>query len=178
MAGPASTEPLDRNVAILFGDGAGACLVSDSAGTLQIVDAVLYSDGTYADDLCLPLTGPVRMDGRTVILQASRRIPAAISELLDRHSMDAASVHTFLLHQANSNLTARVAKTLGVPPERFFSNIRRCGNTSSASLLIAASEWAEQAVPGTGDNVCFAAFGAGFHWGALLSKKVLTPDPA
>jgi 3-oxoacyl-[acyl-carrier-protein] synthase-3 len=172
MSGPASSQPQDRNIAILFGDGAGACLVTQSTGALEIIDAVLHSDGTYADDLCLPLVGPVHMDGRTVILQASRRIPAAIGDVLLRHGVDAASVHTFLLHQANSNLTARVAKALGVPADRFFSNIRHCGNTSSASMLIAASEWAEKAVPEAGDYICFAAFGAGFHWGALLARSL------
>lgn len=171
MSGPASSEPLDRNVAILFGDGAGACLVTHSPGELEIIDSVLHSDGTYADDLRLPLAGPVQMDGRTVILQAARRIPAAIREVLDRHKVDAESVHSFLLHQANNNLTARVAKTLGVPSDRFFSNIRKYGNTSSASMLIAASEWSEKAVIEGGEYVCFGAFGAGFHWGALLGRK-------
>ena len=171
MSGPASAEPLDRNVAILFGDGAGACLVTHSPSQLEIVDSVLHSDGAYADDLRLPLSGPVHMDGRTVILQAARRMPGAISEILARHGVDAASVHSFLLHQANNNLTARVAKVLGAPSDRFFSNIRYRGNTSSASLLIAASEWQEKEVIEAGDYVCFAAFGAGFHWGALLARK-------
>jgi 3-oxoacyl-[acyl-carrier-protein] synthase-3 len=176
MSGPASAEPLDRNVAILFGDGAGACLVScelitRERGALEIVDSVLHSDGTYADDLLLPLSGAVRMDGRTVILQAARRIPGAIAEVLLRNNVDAASVHSFLLHQANNNLTTRVAKVLAVPADRFFSNIRNYGNTSSASLLIAASEWHEKAALNAGDYVCFAAFGAGFHWGALLARK-------
>jgi 3-oxoacyl-[acyl-carrier-protein] synthase-3 len=75
------------------------------------------------------------------------------------------------MHQANRNLTDRVAKALGVAPERFYSNIQRYGNTSSASLLIAASEWEEVAALRTGDQVCFAAFGAGFHWGALAARK-------
>ena len=171
MSGPASTEPLDRNVAILFGDGAGACLIGNLPGGLEIIDSALHSDGAYADNLRLEHSGPVQMDGRTVILQAARRIPAAIREVLDRQGVEAASVHTFLLHQANRNLTERVAKTLGVPASRFFSNIHRYGNTSSASLLIAASEWREQATLGSGDSVCFAAFGAGFHWGALLARK-------
>jgi 3-oxoacyl-[acyl-carrier-protein] synthase III len=171
MSGSASSGPLDRNVAILFGDGAGASLVSRAPGAFDIVDAVLHSDGIYADDLCLPLSGPLHMDGRTVILQASRRIPAAVRELLERNGADPAAIHTFLLHQANSNLTARVAKTLGISVGRFFSNIRYCGNTSSASLLIAASQWAENAVPEPGNDICFAAFGAGFHWGALLARK-------
>jgi 3-oxoacyl-[acyl-carrier-protein] synthase-3 len=58
-----------------------------------------------------------------------------------------------------------------VPSSRFFTNIHRYGNTSSASMLIAASEWHEQHPPGIGDAVCFTAFGAGFHWGALLASQ-------
>lgn len=171
MSGPALSEPLDRNVAILFGDGAGACLVGSANDGLVIADAVLHSDGAYAESLRLEHSGPVQMDGRTVILQAARRIPAAIREVLDRQSVDAAAVRSFIMHQANRNLTDRVAKNLGVPTTRFFSNIHRYGNTSSASLLIAASEWSEQIVLESRDSVCFAAFGAGFHWGALLAQK-------
>ena len=84
MSGPALAEPLDRNVGILFGDGAGACLVTNNPGGLEVVDSVLHSDGSYAEDLRLEQSGQVRMHGRSVILQASRRIPAAISELLNR----------------------------------------------------------------------------------------------
>jgi 3-oxoacyl-[acyl-carrier-protein] synthase-3 len=171
MSGAALSEPLDRNVAILFGDGAGACLVRGSGG-LEIVDSVLHSDGAYAGNLRLELTGPVQMDGRTVILQAARRIPGVIGEVLSRQGVGAGDVRAFLMHQANRNLTNRVARALGVPAARFFSNIERYGNTSSASLLIAASEWWDSAALETGDWVCFAAFGAGFHWGALLARKV------
>jgi 3-oxoacyl-[acyl-carrier-protein] synthase-3 len=85
--------------------------------------------------------------------------------------VEAASVRLFLLHQANRNLTDRVARTLGVPATRFFSNIHRYGNTSSASMLIAASEWRERDTPVPGDWICFSTFGAGFHWGSLLARK-------
>ena len=74
---------------------------------------------------------------------------------------------TFLVHQANQNLLVRVAKALDVPAERVFSNIARYGNTSSASLLIAAAEWAS--LPSSPVPSVFAAFGAGFHWGALVA---------
>jgi 3-oxoacyl-[acyl-carrier-protein] synthase-3 len=109
------------------------------------------------------------MDGRTIILQAARKIPRAISELLERNRIPAAAVEAFLMHQANLNLIARVAQALAVPEDRFFRNIQRYGNTSSASLLIAAAEWRQQhSSPPTGPLV-FAAFGAGLHWGALLA---------
>jgi len=171
MSGAGLAEPLDRNVAILFGDGAGACVVSSAHGGLEIIDSVLHSDGTYTRDLRLEFTGPVQMSGRSVILQASRRIPAAISEVLGRNGLNQSNVRVFLLHQANSNLTERIAKAMTVPSDRFFSNIRRYGNTSSASLLIAASEWLEQKPPEKGDWACLAAFGAGFHWGAVLVRR-------
>jgi 3-oxoacyl-[acyl-carrier-protein] synthase-3 len=64
----------------------------------------------------------------------------------------------------------RVAQAVGVPPERFYSNIAKYGNTSSASMLIAASEWFESNTPPPNAPLVFAAFGAGFHWGALLAR--------
>jgi 3-oxoacyl-[acyl-carrier-protein] synthase-3 len=63
-----------------------------------------------------------------------------------------------------------VARALDVDQPRFYTNIRRYGNTSSASMLIAASEWWQNPGPRPGDLICFAAFGAGFHWGALLAQ--------
>jgi 3-oxoacyl-[acyl-carrier-protein] synthase-3 len=103
-----------------------------------------------------------------VILQASRKLPSAIGELLDKNGRTAESVKVFLMHQANQNLMDRVARALNVEAARFYSNIRRYGNTSSASMLIAAAEWWRDPGPAPGELICFAAFGAGFHWGALL----------
>ncbi len=171
MSGPALAEPLNSDVAMLFGDGAGACLVGEQGGALDIVDSALHSDGTWAKDLRLEFTGAVQMNGRAVIMQASRKVPGVIGEVLARNEITAQDVRYFLLHQANQNLIDRVARVLGVGSERFPSNIRRYGNTSSASLLIAASEWIETADLKPGDPVCFAVFGAGFHWGALLVRK-------
>ena len=111
------------------------------------------------------------MDGRSVILHASRRIPAVIAEILARHDLAAPDVRAFVMHQANRNLTQRVAKVLAVPEGRFFSNIGQYGNTSSASLFLAASEWFPNSNLAEGDFACFVAFGAGFHWGAILLQK-------
>src|SRR5262249_50887527 len=158
----------ERGTAILFGDGAGACVVSRQPGPAKILDSILQSDGAYADDLRLEFDGPLLMNGRSVILQASRKLPRAVSDLLDRNGRDPSSVDAFLMHQANQNLITKVAQALGVAPDRFFSNIHRYGNTSSASMLIAAAEWSRARGFRPGVPVCFAAFGAGFHWGALL----------
>jgi 3-oxoacyl-[acyl-carrier-protein] synthase-3 len=163
-------QPMERGVAILFGDGAGACLVDPSRGFARILDCGLYSDGAYAEDLKLPFTSPLEMNGRSVILQASRKIPRAIATLLEQHRRRAADVAVFLMHQANQNLIARVAQALEVAEDKFYSNIKNFGNTSSASMLIAAAEWSKSHKLAPGETLCFAAFGAGFHWGALLAE--------
>lgn len=164
------SRPLNPNTAILFGDGAGACLVTGQDVGLRIADSALHSDGAYAGDLRLGLDGPIHMNGGVVIMQASRKIPAAIREVLQRNGVAAADVRVFLAHQANQNLLDRVARSLGVPEDRFFSNIAQRGNTSSASMLIAAAEYFDANRVPAGARVCFAAFGAGFHWGALLAE--------
>ena len=162
-------DPMERGVAILFGDGAGACLIAPDSGRALIVDSALYTDGAYAEDLKLEFGGPLEMNGRSVILQASRKIPRAISDLLEKHGRCAKDVGIFLMHQANQNLIVRIAQALGVAEDKFYSNIRRYGNTSSASMLIAAAEWVTAHGFEPGVPVCFAAFGAGFNWGSLLA---------
>ncbi|MEQ1885698.1 MAG: beta-ketoacyl-ACP synthase 3 [Bryobacteraceae bacterium] len=161
---------LDPSTAILFGDGAGAALVSRTPGPWEILDSVLHSDGQFREDLAFDGKSPLRMNGLSVILQASRKMPSAIQEVLAKQNLVASAVSSLLLHQANQNLLVRVGKALGVAPERVYSNVSRYGNTSSASMLIAASEWAaEKALPGP---IVFSAFGAGFHWGALVARSI------
>lgn len=163
-------EPRERGVAVLFGDGAGACLVDPEQGQAAVVDSLLGSDGSFAEDLKIDPEKPLSMNGRTVILQASRKIPNAIKAICARHGVDPTQVAAFLMHQANQNLIVRVAEAVGVAAERFYSNIHKYGNTSSASMLIAASEWVAEHGFTRNEPVVFAAFGAGFHWGALLAR--------
>ena len=170
MSAVIESGPMDANTAMLFGDGAGAALVSARSGRWEVLDAVLHSDGQYHDSLAFDWSGPLRMNGLTVILQAARKLPSSIEEVLGRQNVSAADVAIFLLHQANQNLLLRVAKSLGVPAERVYSNVARYGNTSSASMLIAAAEWSlENRAPGP---LVFSAFGAGFHWGAILANPI------
>jgi 3-oxoacyl-[acyl-carrier-protein] synthase-3 len=161
----------DPDTAILFGDGAGACIVSNepTPSALRIADFILATDGNYADALQLQHGGAIQMKGLDVIIQASRKIPRSIEDLLTRNQLKPSDVSLFLMHQANVNLIRKVATALSVPEDRFFRNIQRYGNTSSASLLIAASEWraANPAPPTT--PIVFAVFGAGFNWGAILA---------
>jgi 3-oxoacyl-[acyl-carrier-protein] synthase III len=148
-------------------------LVTPDSGSLELLDVELGTDGTYAGDLYLDPNKPLSMNGRSVIMQASRKIPAAIRAVLHRHDILPMDVASFLLHQANQNLIVRIAAALKIPVERFYSNIARYGNTSSASMLIAAAEWSRETPQlKKGTPVVFAAFGAGFHWGAVLARAV------
>jgi 3-oxoacyl-[acyl-carrier-protein] synthase III len=170
-----SLTPENKSTAILFGDGAGACLVDPATGFARIADSCLYTDGTVSEILTIE-NDRFQMDGQAVILQAARKMPRAIGDLLRRNGIAAADVEVFLLHQANLNLITRVAAALKAPRERFFTNIARYGNTSSASLLIAAHEWhREQPQPLRGPLV-LSAFGAGLNWGAILAAPA-KPDP-
>lgn len=164
------TEPIESGVAMLFGDGAGACLIHPERGAARICHTQLACDGSFSEDLRLEFNSPIQMNGRSVILQASRKIPRAIQQVLQRQGVEASQVDRFVMHQANQNLIDRIADAIGVERSRFFSNIARYGNTSSASMLIAASEWLSENTFPAGGFVCFAAFGAGYHWGAILTQ--------
>ncbi len=168
MSAVINAHPLDPNTAMLFGDGAGATLVSSRLGPREILSSVIHTDGQFREDLSFNWASPLKMNGLSVILQASRKLPTVIREALDQVEIPPTEVAAFLVHQANQNLLVRVARALGVPAERVYSNIARYGNTSSAAVLIAPSEWDRQNPPA--GPVVFAAFGAGLHWGALVAK--------
>ena len=170
MSDVVMTQPMEAGTAMLFGDGAGACVVDSKAGRARIVDFELGTDGSNAGELKLEFGAAMHMNGRMVIMNAVRKVPAGIRTVLARAGLEPAEVRVFLMHQANANLLAKIAQTLGVAVDKFYSNIARYGNTSSASMLIAAREWDEGFA--SGDKVVFAAFGAGFQWGAMLVEGV------
>ena len=172
MSSIAMSEPVQRSVSILFGDGAGACLISPKDGEARIDGSEICSDGAHADDLALPFAGALEMNGRSVIMHVTRKLPRVLRDVVERHGHKPSEVNAFLLHQANSNITTRVADALDVPVDRFYSNIARYGNTSSASMLIAAAEWIHEHGFHRDVPVAFGGFGAGFNWGALLAIGV------
>ena len=173
MSRRVTLSPENKNTAILFGDGAGAALVDAETGFARIADSCLYTDGNAAEILTVQ-DGAFFMDGQAVIMHASRKMPRAIQELLTRNQIDASQVEAFLLHQANLNLILRVANALKAPKERFVANIARYGNTSSASLLIAADEWHRTQPSPLAGPLIFSAFGAGLNWGALLALPAMS----
>lgn len=183
-------SPAAANISMLFGDGAAAFIVGDEPreSSLEIVDVVLATNGTYADDLGIRSPGTEfgpgimrdptseqcrpHMKGQSVILQASRRIAAACQELLSRNHQRIEDVRWIVPHQANANLLAQVARALHFPVETggLVSVLEDFGNTSSASMGLALDSLRQSGRIQPGEYLLLPAFGAGFTWGAGLCR--------
>ena len=171
---------------MLFGDGAAALLVSSEPcpNSLEVIDVLLATDGSYVDDLGIRCPGSEfgpgaeasidrlpRMVGQSVILQASRRMVAASRDLLGRNGLTVEDVGWVVPHQANANLLAQVARALGIQDQsKVVSIIEHTGNTSSASMGIALDQLREAHLIREGDLILMPAFAAGFTWGAALCR--------
>ncbi len=185
----------DRGTAVLFGDGAGAVIITGakapapqappSLPSADLVDAIVGSDGSKGDMLLISggfsaapyklgdVVGPeyfIRMQGGLVFKQAVRRMGAACQELLDRNGLAAGDVDVFVPHQANLRIIEAVGGRLGIPLERVFLNVQRYGNTSAASIPIALGEAMEEGFIKPGMNVLITTFGGGLTWGAGLLR--------
>ncbi len=177
-----------RDTAVLFGDGAGAVVLSpieDSARGVLSVN--IHADGTYAEKLWMEapgsrynpwleaeqiergLTRPY-MEGREVFKHAAVRMPQAVKEALETNDLSVQDVDLVIPHQANQRITQAVQKALGLPDEKIVSNIHKYGNTTAASIPIALHEALEEGRIKRGDLVCLTAFGSGFTWGAALIR--------
>jgi 3-oxoacyl-[acyl-carrier-protein] synthase-3 len=148
---------------------------------------VLHSDGAHAKDLVCEAPSSLvqgritpemvaagrqypQMNGRQVFKHATTRFPEVILEVLARcgHTLD--EVKLIVPHQANQRIGDAVAERLGVPPQKVFQNIQRCGNTTAASIPIALAEARDLGLVGSGDLIVLAAFGSGFTWGAAALR--------
>jgi 3-oxoacyl-[acyl-carrier-protein] synthase-3 len=171
----------DRATCVLFGDGAGAVVVSPGVYCEFEPQYVLGSDGSGAQALCLPAGGSrmpareetvrdglhfVRMAGPEVFRFATRVVAQATSQVLAKAGMTAADIDLFIPHQANTRIIESAARRLNIPEERVFVNIERYGNTSSASIPIALCEAGEKGLLEPGNRVVMVGFGAGLTWGA------------
>jgi 3-oxoacyl-[acyl-carrier-protein] synthase-3 len=185
-------SPQSGTISMLFGDGASAIIVSNEAQgqALEILDVHLATDGSYVDDLGIRCPGTqfgttrahsgsdnaadyqARMNGQSVILQASRKIVAACQTVLERNSLTITDVRWMVPHQANANLLAQVARGLRFPTDKdgVVTVLEDTGNTSSASMGIALDTLRRQERVRTDDYILLPAFGAGFTWGAGLCR--------
>ncbi len=190
--------PKAAELSMLFGDGAGALVISNkprlssytNAPVLELQDVVIATDGSFAEDLAVKSPGTANgaewlnsesiekglhygvMNGRVVIMQAVRKLGDIASEILKRNNLSLEEINLIIPHQANINLLRSLAKRLSISENQIVVNLDRYGNTSSASAFLALHQAKEEKRLISGQNILFLAFGAGFTWGAALCKVV------
>ena len=180
-----------RGVSVIFGDGAGAVILSaseeESAGDILAFN--MHSEGKYADELCTKFPGskygwsdrmrlepenvtndevyPI-MNGNFVFKNAVTRFPETMMEALNSAGKSVDDLDLFIPHQANLRIAQFVQKTFNLPDEKLYNNIQKYGNTTAASIPLALSEAIAEGKIKRGDLVLLSAFGSGFTWGSIL----------
>ncbi len=177
----------DRNTCVLFGDGAGAVVLTASEVPGGVLSCVMRSDGSGANLLSLPAGGSrypatyetvekrmhtIRMNGREVFRFATRVMAASTREAVARAGLELDDIECVIPHQANRRIIESAARSLKLPLSRFLINIDRYGNTSSASIPIALCEGLDSGRISPGDHLVMVAFGGGLTWGALAMEWV------
>jgi 3-oxoacyl-[acyl-carrier-protein] synthase III len=158
----------DRRTAPLFGDGAGAMLVSCEASG-AIGPFVLGSDGAHAHTIRATRAGGVlEMDGHETYLRAVEQLSSCTREVLHRAGLGLQDIDLFVYHQANARILGGVADRLELPSERVFDCIGELGNTSAASVPLALGEAVRTGAVWPGARVLLGAIGAGLVWGATV----------
>ncbi len=176
----------DRATCVLFGDGAGAAVLTRSAEPgVGVLGSILHTDGGEARLLLQPGGGSacppthasieerkhfLKMNGKEVFKIAVREMEQVIRDLLAQHGLTAAQITLVVPHQANIRILDALAVRLEIPLERFVINIDRYGNTSAASIPLALDEAHAAGRVHPGDYIVLVAFGAGLTWGATLIK--------
>ena len=171
----------DRSTCVLFGDGAGAAVISKVESGRGILGSWLLSDGSGSSVIEIPAGGvrtPIpsegfvegmqyfHMDGRAVWNFAIEAFPQAVREVLERVGKTLDEVDLIIPHQANINIIEAGMKNLGLPMSKTFTNLHKYGNTAGASVPIALKEAIEEGLVGPGSLIVTAAFGGGLAWGA------------
>jgi 3-oxoacyl-[acyl-carrier-protein] synthase-3 len=179
-----------REVAVIFGDGAGAVVVGPEPDARRgILSTHLHAEGKFAEKLWLEspasrsrprlteemISGPEarifpKMEGRYVFRHAVTRFPEVIREALDANGLTARDISLLIPHQANLRISQMVAMALELSEDQVFNNIDRYGNTTAGSIPIALYEALEAQRIRDGGLLCLAAFGAGFTWASALIR--------
>ena len=161
----------DRGTCVLFGDGAGAVVV-EWREDYPSIHAVL---GCHGDPDMLGVTGaekpaPARifMHGQPTFKFAVKAVPYCIDQVLEKAGMAIEDVDFFVFHQANARIIDLAAKKYHIPPEKYYKNIQKYGNTSAASIPLVISELHDLGKVGPGSRVLVVGFGGGLTWGGAL----------
>ena len=179
------TDWKDRSTCVLFGDGAGAVVVTAGEAPYGVLSTALHADGSMADFIYVPAGGTrepasertvagrrhfIRMRGNETFKMAVRSMEESAREVLEAAGLQPSDIDLFIPHQANRRIIDAVGSRLGLREDQTYVNIERVGNTSAASIPVALDEAVGKGLLKRGDNVLFAAFGTGLTWGAALCK--------
>ena len=180
-----------RNVAVIFGDGAGAAIVSREEDlTKGVLSTHLHSEGEHALELAVAAPGMggkwvtdiladndpddvsyfPYMNGQFVFKHAVTRFAEVINEGLEANNLQVSDIDMLIPHQANLRISQFIQKKFGLSDDQVFNNIQKYGNTTAASIPIALTEAWEQGKIKSGDTVVLAAFGSGFTWASAIIK--------
>jgi 3-oxoacyl-[acyl-carrier-protein] synthase III len=183
----------DRNTCVLFGDGAGAVIVSASEEPGGLLGLDMYSDGSGKEGIIFPAGGSacpttpktvaegghfVHMAGKEVYKYATRQLAESARAALRDAGLGVDDVDQFLFHQANLRIIESVQNAVGIPPAKTYLNIERYGNTSAASVPMALVEAIAEGRITPGDRLLMVAFGAGFTAGAAVVEWTADPSRA
>ena len=164
----------DRSTCILFGDGAGAAVLTRAEeGQGRFISAELKADGTKYDLITIERetaeTKPVlRMHGSEVFKFVNVHLPPFIKKFCEESGVEPTEIGFWILHQANTRIIDSLFKRLGIPTDRTLMNLENYGNTSAASLMVTLDEAMKSGCIKSGEKVLFMAFGAGMTLGALI----------
>lgn len=181
----AITDWTDRNTCVLFGDGAGAAVISASDGERGILSTHLRSDGALCDLIAVPAGGSrqppsekvvaerlqyIKMKGNETFKVAVRSLEEIARETLAANQLTIDALDLYVPHQANMRILNAVSDRLGLPKEKIMLNLDRYGNTSAASIPIALDEAVRAGRVKDGSLVMLGAFGAGLTWASALIR--------
>jgi len=160
----------DRNTCVLFGDGAGAVILSSSSEP-GIMSSTIVSDGSYKDLLTVN-TDPefIEMKGNDVFKIAVNTLGKLAISTLSKNNISADDLDWFIPHQANSRIIMAIAKKIKLSPNKIIMTVNKHGNTSAASIPLALDDSNKKGLLKKGNLIMFEAFGAGFTWGSNLLR--------
>jgi 3-oxoacyl-[acyl-carrier-protein] synthase-3 len=179
------TDWQDRSSCVLFGDGAGACVLRPGPDNGGFIGFDLHTDGKYGDLLYQPAGGSrlpashetvdarqhtIQMKGNEVFKVSINSMANSAKSLLDKHGVRSEDVALVIPHQANLRIIRGLAKKLTVPMDRVAVNIDRYGNMSAATVAVALDESVQSGRVQQGDLILLVAFGGGFTWGSTLIR--------
>ena len=175
----------DRTTCVLFGDGAGAAILTKEGEGAEMIGFQCGADGSNPSLLYQPAGGSMqpasqetidgrghflKMNGREIFKSAVRVMERAAIELLEKHGFDKNEVDHVIPHQANARIVESLSQRLEIPLDRFYCNLHKFGNTSAASIPLALDEAYKSETFKKGDLGLLVAFGAGLTWSATLVR--------